>query len=148
MKDRNRNMRAGLRDTILMINEFRKPQIFFILAILGIGTYYFNTARSLREPLTSLPEANFLTLGLAFFQSNGEYPHHGFSQLGFFILSFICIGTLAHGLADFGIALINPHKRNNESAMAGASPFSKHTVLVRLGHLGYWVETNCMPWGS
>ena len=148
MNNRTRNLRAGLRDTFLLLNEFRKPLIFFLLAVLGIGTYYFYTARSLGEPLRSLPEAYYMILGLAFFQSSGEFPQHGSLQIWFFILPIIGIGTLAQGLADFGIALFNRRTRNKEWAMAVASTFSKHTILVGLGHLGYRVVSQMSVMGE
>ena len=142
MNNRTRNLRAGLRDTFLLLSEFRKPLIFFLLAVLGIGTYYFYAARSLGEPLRSLPEAYYMILGLAFFQSSGEFPQHFTLQIWFFILPIIGIGTLAHGLADFGIALFNRRTRNKEWEMAVASTFNNHTILVGLGHLGFRVASH------
>jgi voltage-gated potassium channel Kch len=148
VNNRNRNLRAGLRDTFLIINEFRKPLIFFLLAVLVIGTYYFYTARSLGELLRSLPDAYYMILGLAFFQSSGDFPQHGSLQIWFFILPIIGVGTLTHGLADFGIAIFNRRTRNKEWAIAVASTFSKHTILVGLGHLGIRVVTQMSAMGK
>jgi Trk K+ transport system NAD-binding subunit len=148
MNDRTRNFRAGIRDTFLLLGEFRQPLIFFTLAILGIGTYYFYAARSLGEPLRSLPEAYYMILSLAFFQSSGDFPQHGQLQLWFFIMPIIGIGTLAHGLADFGIVLFNRRARTKEWEMAVASTFSKHTILVGLGHLGFRVVSQMSAMGE
>ncbi len=148
MNNRIRNLRAGFRDTYLLLIEFRQPLLFFVIAILGIGTYYFYAARSLGEPLKNLPEAYYMILGLAFFQSSGDFPQHGLLQIWFFILPIIGIGTLAQGLADFGIALFNRRTRNKEWEMAVASTFSKHTILVGLGHLGYRVVSQLSAMGE
>lgn len=83
MNECARNLRAGQRDTFLYLHEFRKPLIFFIFVILGIGTYYFYTARSLGEPLSSLAEAYYMILGLAFFQPSGAFPQPGALQIWF-----------------------------------------------------------------
>ncbi|MFH2038697.1 MAG: NAD-binding protein [Chloroflexota bacterium] len=148
MDKRIRNLHAGFRDTFLLLNEFRQPLFFFIVAILGIGTYYFYAAQSVGEPLESLPEAYYMILGLAFFQSSGVFPQHGLLQIWFFILPIIGIGTLAQGLADFGMALFNRRTRNKEWEMAVASTFNEHTILVGLGHLGYRVVSQMSAMGE
>lgn len=120
MNNRTRNLRAGFRETHLLLNDFRKPLIFFLLAILGFGTYYFYNAQSLIEPLKSLPEAYDMILRLAFFQSSGNFPQYGALRIWFFSLPVIGIGTLAQGLAYFGFALINRRTRNKKWALAVA----------------------------
>jgi len=129
--------RASLRDTLLLLGEFREPLTLFATAILGIGILYFYVARQVGEPLRSLPESIYLMLTLAFLQPSGDFPNHPLLQIWYFILPLIGLGTLARGLADFGILLFNRRARSKEWEMAVASTYSKHTILVGLGHLGY-----------
>lgn len=136
---RLRRWRTGIRDTLLLLGEFRNPLLVFIAAIVGIGLVYFMAARQLGESLHSLPEAFYLMLTLAFLQPSGDFPRHPFLQIWYFILPLIGMATLAHGLADFGILLFNRRARNKEWEMAVASTFNNHLILVGLGHLGYRV---------
>jgi Trk K+ transport system NAD-binding subunit len=139
MNIRWRRWRASLRDTLILLGEFRGPLLVFIAAIVGIGIIYFSVARQVGEALHSLPEAFYLMLTLAFLQAGGDFPQHPFLQIWYFILPVVGVATLAHGLADFGILLFNRRARNKEWEMAVASTFNNHLILVGLGHLGYRV---------
>ena len=130
-----------MRDTSLLFSEFRGPVSFFALAMLGLGSIYFLSAIELKEPVGSWAEAVYLMLTLTFLQPSGNFPSHPFLQSFFFLMPLVGIGTLAQGLADFGILLFNRRSRNKEWEMAVASTFNKHTVLVGLGHLGYRVAS-------
>ena len=121
------------------MREFRQPVIIFTAAILGLGILYHFLARQAGEPLGSLPEAVYLMLTLAFLQPSGNFPKTPILQVFYFILPVIGVGTLAQGLAEFGVMLFNRRARSKEWEMAVASTFNKHTILVGLGHLGYHV---------
>jgi voltage-gated potassium channel len=136
-----RSWKASVRDTSLLLSEFRGPVLFFALAMLGLGTCYFFLAIELKEPVGSWAEAIYLMLTLTFLQPSGNFPTHPFLQSFFFLMPLVGVGTLAQGLADFGILLFNRRSRNKEWEMAVASTFSKHNVLVGLGHLGYRVAS-------
>jgi Trk K+ transport system NAD-binding subunit len=138
-RSRIRRWRASWRDTLLLLRQFRVPLLIFLSAILGCGLAYAAIARRVGEPLDSLPEALYLVLTLSFLQPSGGFPHHPLLQVFYFIMPLLGIGTLALGLADFGILLFNRHARSKEWEMAVASTFSKHTILVGLGHLGFRV---------
>jgi Trk K+ transport system NAD-binding subunit len=134
-----RTWKASVRDTVLLLNEFRGPVLFFSITILGLGILYYFLAATLREPVNSMAEAVYLMLTLTFLQPSGNFPSHPFLQSFFFFMPLIGVGTLARGLADFGILLFNRRARSKEWEMAVASTFSRHTVLVGLGHLGFRV---------
>jgi len=143
-----RAWKASLRDTFLLFNEFRAPVSFFALTILGLGVLYYFVAIELKEPVGSLAEAIYLMLTLTFLQPSGNFPTHPFLQSFFFVMPLIGVGTLAQGLADFGILLFNRRVRNKEWEMAVASTFNHHTVLVGLGHLGYRVASKLAEMGE
>jgi voltage-gated potassium channel len=130
---------ASLRETGILLREFRLPIIIFSTAILGLGALYHYLAQLTGEPLHSLPEAIYLMLTLAFLQPSGSFPRAPVLQIFFFIMPLIGVGTLAQGLAEFGVMLFNRRARSKEWEIAVASTFRNHTVLVGLGHLGYRV---------
>ncbi len=131
--------RASLRETGILLREFRLPLLIFSTAVIGLGLLYHFLASQSGEPLGSLPEAIYLMLTLAFLQPSGTFPHAPVLQLFYFILPLIGVGTLAQGLAEFGVMLFNRRARNKEWEIAVASTFRNHTVLVGLGHLGFRV---------
>ena len=131
--------RVTLRETGILLREFRLPVLIFTVAVVGLGFLYHFLAALSGEPLNSIPEAVYLMLTLAFLQPSGTFPHAPVLQLFFFLLPLVGVGTLAQGLADFGVMLFNRRARNKEWEIAVASTFSDHTVLVGLGHLGFRV---------
>lgn len=133
------HLRASVRDTLLLIREFRSPLFIFVVAIIGIGALYEYASRLVGEPIGGLPEAIYLMLTLTFLQASGEFPDHPFLQTWYFLMPVIGLVTLAQGLADFGIFFFNRRARSKEWEMAVASTYRNHTVLIGLGHLGYRV---------
>ncbi|MRR30338.1 hypothetical protein EG834_08455, partial [bacterium] len=139
MQSRARNWKASWRDTQLLLREFRVPLLTFVAAILGCGILYVIIAQQVGEPIDSLVASFYAMLTMAFLQPAGDFPHHFVLQIFYFIMPVIGMGTLAFGLADFGILLFNRRARNKAWEMAVASTFSEHTILVGLGPLGYRV---------
>jgi voltage-gated potassium channel len=137
--DWRRRWQAGWRETRILLGEFRRPLITFLLAIVGLGLVYNFLAQQAGEPLNSLPEAFYLMLTLAFLQPSGSFPQTTVLQIFYFAMPVIGVITVAQGLADFGVMLFNRRARSKEWEMAVATTFSKHTILVGLGHLGYRV---------
>ncbi len=131
--------RASLRETGILLREFRLPVLIFSTAVIGLGLLYNFLAAQSGEPLHSIPEAIYLMLTLAFLQPSGSFPRAPVLQLFYFLLPVIGVGTLAQGLAEFGVMLFNRRARNKEWEIAVASTLRNHTVLVGLGHLGFRV---------
>jgi voltage-gated potassium channel len=131
--------RVSLRETGIILREFRFPVLIFTGAVVGLGILYHFLAAQTGEPLSSLPESIYLMLTLAFLQPSGNFPHSPILQLFYFLMPLVGVGTLAQGLAEFGVMLFNRRARNKEWEIAVASTFRNHTVLVGLGHLGYRV---------
>lgn len=131
--------RIAWRDTLILLNEFRAPVLFFSIAVLGGGLLYKWIAAMVGEPVESLSEAVYTVMTAVFLQPAGEFPHHFALQAFHFIMPIVGIGTLAQGLADFGSLLFNRRSRSKEWEMAVASILDNHIILVGLGHLGYRV---------
>jgi Trk K+ transport system NAD-binding subunit len=131
--------RTAWRETLILLNEFRRPVAIFLLAIVGLGIIYYFLDRQVGDSVTSVPESIYLMLTLAFLQPSGNFPHYPVLQIFYFLLPVIGLITLAQGLAEFGVMLFNRRARSKEWEMAVASTFTNHTILVGLGHLGYRV---------
>jgi Trk K+ transport system NAD-binding subunit len=132
-------LRASLRDTKLLLSEFRTALVVFFFAIFGGAILYYFIAIQVGEPLRNITEAVYIVLSLAFFQPPGDFPESPYLETFFFVMPLIGIGSLALGLADFGYLLFNRRARSKEWEMAIASTLENHHVLVGLGHLGFHV---------
>jgi len=143
-----RQWKAGWRDTIILMREFRSPLLFFTVAVIGGGLAYAAIADLVGEPVHSFTEAVYIVLTAAFLQPVGEFPKYFGLQLFHFVMPVIGIVILAQGLADFGSLLFNRRARNKEWEMAVASTMNKHIVLVGLGHLGYRVAQRLHEMGE
>ncbi len=143
-KHRQRHWRASVRDTMIVLGQFKAPLGWFTFAVVGGGLLYFYLSNLLGEPATvrpsNLAESIYIVLTSTFLQpSNRDFPQHFALQIFYFLMPIVGLVVLAQGLADFGSALFNRRSRSKEWEMAIASTMNKHIVLVGLGHLGYRV---------
>jgi Trk K+ transport system NAD-binding subunit len=148
MSNRWRRLRAGWRDTLILINEFKTPLIFFTVFVIGGGFAYFSLGLTVDEPVKSIGEAIYTILGATFLQPVGDFPKHIILQLFHFVMPLIGIFFLAQGLTDFGVLLFNRKSRGKEWEMAVASTMNQHIVLVGLGHLGFRVAQKLHEMGE
>lgn len=139
LRSAHRQWRAAWRDTTLLLREFHKPLLLFVLLILGSGFLYDFIAQKAGEPLPSLAATFYQMLSLIFLQSIAEFPKTLALQIFYFLLPILGLSCLAQGLADFGIMFFNRRARSKEWEMAVASTFNRHVILVGLGHLGFHV---------
>lgn len=144
-----RHFQASIRDTAILLREFRAPLLWFSFAIIGGGMLYDFIAKAVNEPVSSLAEAIYIVLIAAFLQpANRDFPQHISLQVFHFIMPLIGVGVLAQGLADFGSLLFNRKSRNKEWEMAVASTLKGHIILIGLGHLGYRVALKLHEMGE
>jgi Trk K+ transport system NAD-binding subunit len=142
-------LRASIRDTAILLGEFRSALLWFSIAILGGGILFYFLSNLFNEPVGSLTEAIYIVLTITFLQPpNRDFPHNIVLQLFHFIMPVVGIVMLAQGLADFGSLLFNRRARNKEWEMAVASTLNKHVILVGLGHLGYRVAVKLHEMGE
>lgn len=134
-----RNFRAGWRDTILLLREFRSALIWFLVLIIGLGSLYYVLGTAAGEAPSSLIESCYLLLTMTFLQPIQPFPNTWYLQIFYFVTPILGTGILAQGLANFGILFFNRRERGKEWEMAVASTFSRHVILIGLGHLGYRV---------
>lgn len=139
-KHRWRHFQAGIRDTVILLREFRAPLFWFTFAVVGGGFLYEYLSKLYNEPVDSLAESIYIVLIATFLQPpNRNFPQHIFLQSFHFLMPLLGLIVLAQGLADFGSLFFNRKSRNKEWEMAVASTMQNHIILVGLGHLGYRV---------
>lgn len=137
-----RRIKAGWRDTILLLKEFSWSLAAFLIVLVGGGILYYKMGIQAHEPVDSLAEAIYLVLGLIFLQPTVDFPHDWHLQLFFFLLPAIGLSVIAQGVAEFSTLFFNRRARSKEWEMAVASTFDNHVILVGLGHLGYQTMKN------
>ncbi len=137
----SRSWRASWRDTSLLLREFRDPLLLFLAAIIGAGVLYYFLSLHYNEPIDGPVEGIYLVLTATFLQPLTGFPHAPVLKAFHFLMPIVGVGTLAQGLADFGVLFFNRHARGKEWEMAVASTYSNHIILVGLGHLGFRVAS-------
>ncbi|MCB0117895.1 MAG: NAD-binding protein [Anaerolineales bacterium] len=148
-KHRRRHIQASIRDTLILLREFRAPLFWFSFAVIGGGVLYYYFSNQLNEPVSGLIEAIYIVLIATFLQpANRDFPHHFILQLFHFLMPLIGLIVLAQGLTDFGSLFFNRKSRNKEWEMAVASTMQNHIILVGLGHLGYRVAVKLHEMGE
>ena len=148
-KHRWRHFQASVRDTAILLGEFRTPLLWFSFAIIGGGFLYDFISRLVNEPMDGLAESIYIVLIATFLQpANREFPHHIALQIFHFFMPVVGLIVLAQGLADFSGLLFNRRARTKEWEMAVASTLRKHIILVGLGHLGYRVALKLHEMGE
>jgi voltage-gated potassium channel len=137
----SRALKSNLRDTVLLFREFRSPLLLFSAAIIGMGALYYFIAMQTGDTISGVAEGIYIVLTATFLQPFGSFQHSPFLQIILFLMPLVGVGTLAQGLADFGVLLFNRRARGKDWEMAVASTFQNHMILVGLGHLGFRVAT-------
>jgi Trk K+ transport system NAD-binding subunit len=139
---RLRKLLADIRDTVVLVRQFRGA-LFAFLGLVGLGgALYFELARRAGEARpASLTEGMYVALSLVFLQAPIEFPPHWYLQVFFFALPLLGLAILGQGVADLGVLLFNRQARGEAWQMAVAETFSNHIVLVGLGHLGFRIAT-------
>ncbi len=130
-----RKLHALWRDTVLLLREFGAPLAVFSGAIVGLGLLYWWLA-GLHGIAMQPTQAVYLVLSLTFLQSFGDWPAAYPLQAFWFLMPLVGFALLAQGLADFSTLLFNRRTRGREWAMAVASTYHDHVILVGLGRLG------------
>jgi Trk K+ transport system NAD-binding subunit len=138
-KNQLHKIKAGWRDTWLLLGEFATPLLIFILTLLIGGITYHFLAINAGEPTGNLLESIYQVLTMTFFQTGGTFPRTWYLGMYYFIMPIIGLIILAQGLTEFSVMLFNRRARGKEWEKAVASTYNNHIILVGLGHLGYRV---------
>lgn len=143
----SRRFRAALRDTWVLMREFRPALILFSLTLL-IGGLSFQVLWNLAYPANRVRfiEALYNVLGMSFFNPPIEFPPQWYLDLYFFLMPAFGLVFLSLGAADFVTLLFNRSSRQSQWEEAVASVYNDHIVVCGLGHLGLRVVRELVLW--
>ncbi|MBN1120353.1 MAG: NAD-binding protein [Anaerolineae bacterium] len=132
-----RRLRASLRDTWVLLREFRVGLVIFTVALL-LGAISFQALWNQTYPDNSMRfiEALFQTSALTLMQPTLDFPQEWYLDIYYFLMPLLGVIALATGLADFLPLLFNRRSRHSQWEAAVASTFNDHIIIIGLGHLG------------
>lgn len=135
-----RNLRAQLRDLVVLLQESRFSLIVFAVLILGGGVvlHLFYRNPHTQEGI-SFAEAAYSTFTLIFFESSLDFPTQWVLQIFFFLVPVVGLIAVADGVIRFGVALTNKRERGQKWQVAMASTYSNHVIICGIGKVGYRV---------
>lgn len=134
---RSRALRAYLRDTRLLIREFRFSLLLFLLLAL-VGTVTLRWGYGADRPL-SWGDALDTTVKLMFFETTHEYPRTVPAQIVFLLWPLLGLILVVNGVVQFWTAFFNRRERREAWEVAVASTYRNHIVVCGLGKVGYRV---------
>jgi len=134
-----RDLRATLRDTAVLLREFRGALLAFALTLVAGALAWQALNLAAGQPVPPIVEAAYVVLTMIFLQAGVEFPAAWYLQAFFFVMPVLGLAILARGAADFSVLFFNRKERGEAWQVAVASTYSDHVVLVGLGHLGFRV---------
>ncbi len=148
-----RRIRASVRDTRVVLREFRGPLLLFVAILIVAALMYrvLATVAHSHDPAIHVPsvaEAVYLVLSMIFLQANVEFPEPWYLEIFFFAMPLIGLALLGSGVANLGVLLFNKSARGKEWEAALASTLSNHVIVVGLGKLGYRVVQQLLEFGQ
>jgi Trk K+ transport system NAD-binding subunit len=134
-----RDLRASLRDSVVLVREFGGALLLLAAAVAAGALLWRSLHLAAGLPAPSAAEAAYVVLTMTFFQATAEFPEPWFLQAFFFVMPVLGLAVLARGVADFAVLFFNRRARVEAWQVAVASTISEHVVLVGVGHLGFRV---------
>lgn len=144
---RRKRLRAALRDTLVLLREFRSALLLFILTLLVGGGAWMALSNSVGEQV-GYAESVYTVLKLVFFAADEPFPVEWYRDLFFFLMPVLGLAILGRGAAEFGVLLFNRQSRESQWEVAVASTLRNHIVICGLGHLGIRVVRELISLGE
>jgi len=144
-----RYLRASLRDTWVLVREFRNSLLLFagLLLVGGLILWRFYVLPETGQGL-AFSQALYAVFTLIFFETTIPYPDEGLLQVFFFVVPILGLVVIAEGVIRFGVMLFNKQVRKGEWQVAVASTFRNHVVVCGLGKVGYRVVEQLLRFGE
>jgi Trk K+ transport system NAD-binding subunit len=146
----SRLVRAYLRDTWILIRQFRLTLFIFIVLLL-LGTVVLRASYDLGEP-PNTDASGRLRWGVAlhtsfklmFFETLLDAPNNLMAQFIFLAWPVLGLFLVVNGVVSFGTALFSRQERKEAWQVAVASTYRNHIVVCGLGRVGYRVSTQLL----
>jgi len=129
--------RAVWRDTLVLVRQFRRLLVAFVLTVLLCSSSFYLVwdYLSSNEPITFV-QALYFVITLLFFEQTLPFPKEWFLELYYFIIPVLGIIFLGLGVADFAVLLFNRRARLTQWEENLAGTFKDHIIVCGLGHVG------------
>ncbi len=129
-------MKAYLRDTWLLLRQFRHSLLAFTaLVLLGaLWLMFFYPEKRL-----DFGEAVYATLMLVFLNPTVDFPQSTLARPAFFVVPIVGVVIFTEAIIRFGIMLFAKSYREEEWQRVMASTYRNHTIIVGIGRVGYRV---------
>jgi Trk K+ transport system NAD-binding subunit len=129
-------LRAALRDTFVLIREFRGALLLFMATLLVGGWAWMTLTNRVEPEPVGYVASIYTVLELIFFAADEPFPVEWYREIFFFVMPILGLAILGRGAADFGVMLFNRRSRQQQWEAAVAATFRDHTIICGLGHLG------------
>jgi Trk K+ transport system NAD-binding subunit len=148
-----RRVRATARDTRVVLREFSRPLLLFVLVLVAAALLFRALAALAHssDPSIDVPsfvEALYLMLSMIFLQANVDFPEPWYLEIFFFAMPITGLALLGTGVANLGALLFNKTARGKEWEAALASTLSNHVIVVGLGKLGFRIVQQLLDFGQ
>ncbi|WP_456331531.1 potassium channel family protein [Fervidibacter sacchari] len=144
-KKRSHILAAYLRDTWLLVRQFRISLIAFA-ALIFLGAVWLRLFY--REKPIDFGEALYATLMLVFLNPTLDFPQSSVVRPVFFIVPIVGVGIFTEAIIRFGILLFAKSYREEEWQRVMASTYRNHTIVVGVGRVGYRVVKELLQVGE
>lgn len=140
-RNRRRNVKrrfqATLRDTWLLLKEFRFILLAFNIALLVCAVSFWLLWNATPEHDTiRFIDALYFVMTMLFFEPTIDFPDAWYLDVYFFALPLMGVIFLTLGVADFAVALFNRRSRQDAWEASVASMMNNHIIVIGLGHVG------------
>jgi len=128
--------RAYVRDTWLLVRQFRYTLLAFLFLLL-LGTLILRLTGDDQPARWGV--AFHTVFKLMFFETIGAYPVHPLAQVVYVSWPILGLLLVVNGVVRFGTALFDRRERKEAWQMAVASTYRNHIIVAGLGKVGYRV---------
>lgn len=146
----SRALRAQLRDTRILLRQFRVSLLsFIVLAVGGTLLFWFYYEHPAEHTRLTLNQSVFAAFSLIFFQTgNVAYPDNLWIDLLYYVMPIGGLAIIGDGVVRFGLQLFNKELRKEEWNVSLATTYSHHVIVCGAGRVGYRLIEQLLQFGD
>ena len=131
-----RNLQASWHDTRALISEFRRPLLAFLISVFVGGWIYGELTVIAGYDRIAFIDLPYIMMALMIFEAPSEVPPEWYLVFFWYLQPLVGVYILGQGAADFIRLFIDRSGRKNAWEVAVASTYSRHVVVIGIGHVG------------